>query len=200
MAVGPLVAAWLAARGSGDQGDTAEWLYAFGIAEALGVALTAILERIWTEGWRLGEDSARQVLGVSSGLPGEFLQDLLRQFGFEWLQQIAATVINGLARILGAGGTAASLTQQVRDFLDSIDNAKRIVQSELTRAINAAASAFYRFTGVQMVRWVTAHDARVCASCDANEASGAHSLGSPFPSGAVFPPQHPRCRCALMPA
>lgn len=200
MAIGPLVAAWLAARGAGDTGDTVEWLLAYGAGAALLEALRGVLDRIWTEGWRLGEDAARQVLGLSGSLPGQLLDDMLSRFGFEWLRQIVSTLIDGIARILSEGGPAATLERKIREFLENADNAKRIVQTEITRAVNAAASAFYRFFRVRMVRWVTEHDARVCPACAENEASGPHALGHPFPAGALFPPQHPRCRCALMPA
>ena len=76
----------------------------------------------------------------------------------------------------------------------------RIVQTEVTRGQAAGAAAIYRDAGVQRVEWVTAEDARVCDFCDANEAAGPVFLGQAFPSGAIQPPQHPRCRCALVPA
>jgi hypothetical protein len=50
-----------------------------------------------------------------------------------------------------------------------------------------------------MVEWVTAEDGRVCEFCDANEAAGPQFPGQTFPSGATQPPQHPRCRCAILP-
>jgi SPP1 gp7 family putative phage head morphogenesis protein len=195
-----LVAAWLAARGAGDVGDTVEWLYAYGVSAALVDALAALLERIWIEGWQLGEDAARQILSLSSSLPGQALEDLLRQLGYEWVAQIARTLIQGIAEILAKGGTQAELEAAIQAFLSNLDNAKRIVQTELTRAINAAATAFYRMAKIRLVRWLTEHDARVCPACDENEAAGPWPLGHPFPAGALFPPQHPRCRCALIPA
>lgn len=194
------MAAWLAARGSGSVPDTVEWLYAYGVDGALTDVLAALLERIWAEGWKLGEDAAWQVLGLSGSLPGQALLDLLNQLGYEWVAQIVRTLIEGIARVLAGGGTAAELEARLHAFLSNPDNAARIVQTELTRAINEAAARAYRQNGTHLVRWVTEHDDRVCPECDANEAAGPWPLGQPFPSGAITPPQHPRCRCALMPA
>lgn len=194
------MAAWLAARGSGDQADTLEWLYAYGLSAALTAPLMRVLIRVWTEGWELGEQSAFKVLGIGGKLADQLLQDVLSQFASGWAGEIVGTLMHGIAGILAAGGSAASLEQQIKGLLGNLDNAKRIVQTELTRAINAAASAFYRFSRVHLIRWVTEHDARVCPACAENEAAGPWPLGQPFPAGALFPPQHPRCRCALMPA
>ena len=83
--------------------------------------------------------------------------------------------------------------------LTSTISAAMIVQTEITRAMAAGAAEVYRLAGIQMVEWVTAKDADVCEFCDANEAAGPHFLGQTFPSGAIAPPQHPRCRCALIP-
>lgn len=200
MPLAVILAAFLAGPGGGDEAAIVEWLYSQGLDGILVTVLGDLLERIWREGWTLGQEAARQVLGLSGFLPGQLLEDLLNQLGYEWTQQIARTLVEGIARILSEGGSQAEIEAKLQAFLNNPDNAKRIVQTELTRAINAAAMAFYRAKRVRYVRWVTEHDARVCASCDANEAAGPWPLGHPFPSGAIAPPQHPRCRCALMPA
>lgn len=198
IAVGPLVLAWLAARAGG--AEDVEWLYYHGGGIALNTALSVLLEQIWAEGWRLGESAAAVVLGLADDLPSQVLEDLLNSLAYEWVGQIARTLLEGIARVLASGGTQAQLEAKLREFLSNEGNAKRIVQTELTRAINAAAAAYYRQHKITQVRWVTEHDANVCAECDANEAAGPWTLGTPFPSGAIAPPQHPRCRCALMPA
>lgn len=71
--------------------------------------------------------------------------------------------------------------------------------TEVTRAMQEAAMAHYRRTGIHVVSWITENDDRVCPACMANEEAGPHPLGVPFPSGAIAPPDHPRCRCALVP-
>ena len=194
------MALWLSSRAAGSQADAVEWLYYQGAGVTISAALAALLVRIWTEGWQLGEQSALAVLGGAGQLPAQALEDLLSRFAHAWTEQLTRTLLGGLGAILADGGTAGELERKIRQFLGNTDHAKRIVQTELTRAINVAAMAIYQALKVHMVRWVTEHDARVCPACAENEAAGAHPLGQPFPAGALFPPQHPRCRCALMPA
>lgn len=195
-----IIAAFLAGPGGGDTAAIVEWLYSQGLDTILVSVLSDLLERIWREGWQLGQEAARQVLGLSGYLPGQLLDDLLNSLGYDWTAQIARTLIEGIARILGEGGTQAAIEARLKAFLTDPVNAQRIVQTELTRAINAAAVALYQSKQVYLVRWLTEHDARVCPECDANQAAGPWPLGQPFPSGAIAPPQHPRCRCALIPA
>lgn len=51
---------------------------------------------------------------------------------------------------------------------------------------------------VKEVEWYTGIDERVCPICNSNHKKVV-AMGSPFPSGALHPPAHPRCRCDLLP-
>jgi uncharacterized protein with gpF-like domain len=99
-----------------------------------------------------------------------------------------------------AGMTAALLAGQLLASLGDLERAIRIAITEITRLMAMAALAVYQAAGHKHIRWVTEHDSRVCPACDANEAAGVWPLGVPFPSSASFPPQHPGCRCAIVPA
>lgn len=48
-------------------------------------------------------------------------------------------------------------------------------------------------------RWVPAPDMDACAECADDVLAGSVSAGSPFPTGHLFPPAHPGCRCDLDP-
>jgi len=47
-------------------------------------------------------------------------------------------------------------------------------------------------------RWVTKEDRRVCKICRRNEDEGWILASLPFPSGHLWPPAHPNCRCHIM--
>ena len=49
-----------------------------------------------------------------------------------------------------------------------------------------------------MKSWVTVGDLRVSKEiCQLNEAAGAIPIDQPFPSGHMFQPGHPNCRCTV---
>ena len=50
------------------------------------------------------------------------------------------------------------------------------------------------------VRWVADDRHASCADCDDNALEGQVAAGQPFPTGDVFAPAHPGCRCMLLPA
>ena len=152
---------------------------------------------LWANAWDLGVKSARGVTGYQGQPNNQAYQQMQLQYASQWTSQVISTILKGLAAILVAGGAGMALA--LSTLMLSLDRAARIAQSEVTRAMAAGAAEVYRLAGVQWVEWVTAEDARVCALCDANEAAGPVFLGQSFPSGAMAPPQHPRCRCALMP-
>ena len=60
-------------------------------------------------------------------------------------------------------------------------------------AVYRARLDAFRDAGVEYVRWVTQDDERVCDDCDDLD-------DQVFPIDEVPPPQHPRCRCYIVPA
>jgi SPP1 gp7 family putative phage head morphogenesis protein len=182
-----------------DIGVARAWLQAQGIGGTLGHALAGVLARLWAEGWNLGAEGAEEVSGSASNITPQALADLLSRYSAEWTNSIAASWLDRIAAVLAAGGTAAQLELALKATLASKDDAERIAITELIRAMAAAAYEVYRQAGIERVIWVTAEDASVCAECEANASAGPHWLGDPFPSGAISPPEHPRCRCALLP-
>jgi hypothetical protein len=194
------VAAWIAARGSGpgNKADAREWLNSQNIGELLSARLRPILLRLWADAWDAGVDSAEEVTGYTGGITAQPLQDLLNQYSFAWTNEIASTRLDRIAAILASGGTAEQITAQIKAVLSSEDGAKAVAMTEVTRAIGAATAEVYRLANVGRVRWVI-EDQNACELCKANAKAEPRYLGVPFPSGAAMPPQHVRCRCALIP-
>ena len=60
-------------------------------------------------------------------------------------------------------------------------------------AVYRARVDAFRTAGIENVMWVTQRDNRVCRECD-------DLNGEIFPIDAVPPPQHPHCRCYVLPA
>jgi SPP1 gp7 family putative phage head morphogenesis protein len=154
-----------------------------------------VLLEIWANAWELGIQSAKKTTGYQGSANNQAYQQMLARYQSQWVRQIVTTILKGIAALLVAGGTAAAIAA----LLVNVNSADMVAQTEVTRAMAAGAAEIYRLAGVQLVEWVTAEDDHVCPLCDANEAAGPQFPGQAFPSGAFQPPQHPRCRCALLP-
>lgn len=158
-----------------------------------------VLENLWSQAFNEGVQLAESLTGPVS-LDPMAKRDLIDEFGSQWVREIAKTRTDQIAAILAAGGTEASLTAAIEAVMNDPAAAELIARTEIARAFSAGASAVYAAAHVPEVLWLTSGDSRVCPHCAANEAAGPVSLGKPFPGGAIAPPQHPRCRCILIPA
>jgi len=101
--------------------------------------------------------------------------------------------------VLPARNSIGDLAAKLENVLDNPARAKMVAHTEMARAQSAATLESYGQTGVRERSWLGAGDAKECPVCDANEAQGAVPMGQPFTGGVLAPPQHPMCRCALMP-
>jgi hypothetical protein len=160
--------------------------------------LLPVLQQIWANAWELGVSSARHTTGYQGQPSQQAYQQMLNRYASQWIAQIIGTILKGISAILLAGG--AGIGAAIIALLSSATSAAMVVQTEITRAMAAGAAEVYQLAGVPMVEWVTDPDPpEPCPLCLGNEADGPHFLGQPFSSGAIQPPQHPRCRCALLP-
>ena len=114
---------------------------------------------------------------------------------------VRSTVLDAL----GADGADGMSWTQLRDALAenyafSAERAETIARTELARADVAGNMLAYRESGVvEKKRWLTAGDDAVSEDCQANADQGEIDLDEDFQSGADAPPEHPNCRCDLMP-
>jgi hypothetical protein len=144
---------------------------------------------MWTAAYAAGSDAAGGEHDENA------LTALLHQLGSTWIAQIVTTTVKILAKVLAAG---KATIEALREALSNAERSASIALTEVTRAMAEAARRVYAAAGVTRVRWVTEDDP--CPDCAANAAAGPWPLGVPFPSGAMVPPDHVHCRCAIVPA
>ncbi|MEU0818955.1 phage portal protein [Streptomyces mirabilis] len=199
--------------------DPVGWLTEHGVS--LGTALVFIRE-LHAEGYVIGERSATAVITGRASIdwstwkPGHAnaarlvrptgaangLETLLNDAGVT-IRSVAASRMDRLAQALSdalaRGDSADTLAGDLRDILDDPAWAEMVAVTEISRAVSAATLDIYRNNGISQVSWLVIADQRTCDPCIANEAAGPMPVGASFPSGASYPPQHPRCRCCLLP-
>jgi SPP1 gp7 family putative phage head morphogenesis protein len=199
--------------------DAAGWLTAHGVDL---IAALAFVNELHAEGYVIGERSAAAVMSGratvdwSTWKPGHAdaarlvaptgaangLETLLADAGIT-IRSVAATRMNKLAQALSdaltRGDSADTLAGTLRGILDDPAWAERVAVTEISRAVSVASLNTYRANGITQVSWLVSPDQRVCAVCITNESAGPIPAGANFPSGASAPPQHPSCRCSLLP-
>ena len=199
--------------------DAVGWLTAHGVNL---VAALVFIHQLHAEGYVIGERSAtavvsgRATVDWSTWKPGHAdaarlvhpagaangLETLLDDAGIT-IRSVAANRMDKLAQALSdalaAGDSVDTLARDLRDILDDEAWAERVAVTEISRAMSAATLNTYRANGISQVSWLVAADQRTCVLCINNESAGPIPIGANFPSGAVHPPQHPSCRCSLLP-
>lgn len=216
-----LVGRWLAAIGPHpDPTATVHTLGAVGADKQIATAIRHPLAGVYTEGWFIGDRSARSLLTGSppdwgvwtpgrSGAARRLLSEDGQSQGLDLLLGQADVVIKSiarnrlieLARVLAEGvdsgaGTEA-VTRDVRALLADPTHAQMVAQTELQRAQTAASIDRYSLAGVPTVRWLAFPGA--CPRCLANAEAEPVPVGEVFPSGDNGPPVHPSCRCEVIP-
>lgn len=93
------------------------------------------------------------------------------------------------------------LAKEIKEaYAFSADRAMLIARTETASADVMGNVIAYRESGVvKGKQWITAHDEKVTPDCAANGAQGVIDFDKAFSSGAMFPPDHPRCRCDVIP-
>ena len=152
-------------------------------------------EAYWS-GWKPG-DPASADFAESDAFRG-YLEDRSTA-----ISAMTDTRIAQLAQVIADGLAAGSSTDEVAAGLAAIlgDSAAAevVARTETLYAVSQAALARYAEEGVRRVDWlVSPSDA--CEACMDNGTAGSVPRGETFPSGSISPPEHPNCRCALMPA
>jgi hypothetical protein len=192
------VLAWRAYQaGPSSQATAKQWLQGQGSTQQIRAALASVLANLWTQAFTAGVMAALKLLGITVAL--QQMLDALARIRGDWLDEITDTRIDRIAEILARGGTAEEMADAITAVLGDEDAAHLIAITETNRAENAGRYETYRAARTSRVIWVT-HSGNPCHLCIANEASGPHHLGDPFPSGDIMPPAHPQCQCTLEPA
>lgn len=182
-----------AARAAGTAGNLTLARIGYAASFTVGVA---VRDRIATgslaAATRIEEESRRRIRvilarGIDAGLPADAVARQIRQEFTDW------------TRPPGARGR---LTPEERRLTY---RAQRIARTEIAEAWESTQYEVMARNGWQGRQWLTARDERVdggdpSGPCVQNEAAGVVAIDRPFPSGVYYPPQHPLCRCTVVPA
>lgn len=91
----------------------------------------------------------------------------------------------------------AKLLEKRYAFSDT--RAERIARTEMAFADVEGNMSAYKAAGVELKQWITAEDDKVSPECAMNGSQGPIPFNANFASGAFQPPEHPNCRCDVIP-
>jgi hypothetical protein len=106
-----------------------------------------------------------------------------------------ADIGNALATTIELGLDAERASILIGKHVASASRALTIAITEQNRAMSAATIQRYKDADLQKMEW---HVSDPCDKC-AQNAGAVVPIGTSFPTGATQPPQHPHCRCVLLP-
>ena len=187
-------------------------------------AVYTALVRLWTEAFIMGQLAAREAIQKAKELQKAGDTDYIDWDNWTPGDEVAAALVKppgALERLLNAGqarirgleretyneiGSALgesialglSSRQAARLIQTQVQSASRaltIAITETNRVASYAAMETYKEFGLEKHEWLPINPCDVCALND----GAVVNIGSPFPSGVIQPPQHPNCRCALIP-
>ena len=123
---------------------------------------------------------------------------LVTKMDDETKRRLAQTVGDAIKNKRGIPGLARDIKNEFADM--SRYRSQLIARTETANALSQASLDNMKDMGIEGKEWVTAGDDRVSPECRSNEGQGVIARDKAFSSGAMAPPQHPACRCALAPA
>lgn len=102
--------------------------------------------------------------------------------------------------IEGGDSTDDLVKRLKRSFAFSHDRARMIARTEIARADSEGALIGWAQSGVVNGKsWLTVGDDKVSKPCLHNQGVGVVALDWDYGDGVLAPPQHPNCRCAVLP-
>lgn len=150
-----------------------------------------------------------------------FLQSYSMRFSEKMFDVDAEAINNLVAKAQAEGWSVPDLRSAINETWEQNDKvrAETIARTETIRSSNAGAKEAMRLAGVQMIRWLTAQDGRVCRWCDplngkvieigdvyfregeeyiVYDAQGKeHRMAMKY-GDVGYPPLHPNCRCTIL--
>lgn len=123
---------------------------------------------------------------------------LVQGMNEETQKRLAHTISEGIKNKRGIPGLARDIKGTFADMTKH--RSELIARTETANALSEASLESMEAMGINGKEWVTAGDDRVSDECSGNEAEGVIPTDQAFSSGAMAPPEHPDCRCAVAPA
>jgi SPP1 gp7 family putative phage head morphogenesis protein len=104
-------------------------------------------------------------------------------------------------KAIKAGDSTTDLARRLRNaYAFSDERARMIARTEVARADSYGALLGWAASGVVTGKfWQTAEDDRVSKACVNNQLVGPVALDWDYGDGVMAPPEHPNCRCTLLP-
>ena len=134
---------------------------------------------------------------------------LVTRLDAETKDRLAKVISDGIANKRGPGGLATDIKRELGWMgrgkpsaikgLTQQGRAYMIARTETASALSQGSLDAMNDMGIEGKEWVTSGDDLVSDECQANEDQGVIAVNQAFVSGAMAPPQHPACRCALAP-
>lgn len=146
-----------------------------------------------------GRARAAEMVGMKRSADG----DLVPNPNAKWRiddstrEMLRGKVEEALTEGLSADELKASILE---DTAFSPERAESIARTEIAKADMAGTMEGYQASGLVAGKtWSTSQDDLVSEECQACEAAGVIGMNEDFPSGESFPPNHPNCRCTVLP-
>ena len=188
-------------------------------------ALESVIWWMWAEAYVLGDLAAQEwiahaketqkavdpkvIVDWSKWKPGDLAAALMlrRPRGFRQLLEQSGVLIRELSRTtlddigtaladsIELGLSAVQASKLIARHVASPSRALTIAITEQNRAMTAASMERYRAAEIEQVEWEVSDP---CDKCAQNQGVVV-TMGQSFPSGVTQPPQHPHCRCVLLP-
>jgi SPP1 gp7 family putative phage head morphogenesis protein len=182
------------------------------------------LVRLWTEAYVMGQLAAREAIQKTKELQKAGDTDYIDWDNWTPGDEVTAALVrppDALQRLIEAGGSrirgleketyneigsalgesialglsSRQASRLIQTHVQSASRALTIAITETNRVSSYAAMETYKEFGLEQHEWLPINPCDVCALND----GAVVNIGSPFPSGVTQPPQHPNCRCALIP-
>ena len=146
-----------------------------------------------------GRDRAAELIGMKRDDDG----NLVPNPNAKWrIDDSTREMLRGaVEKALTEGKSADELKADILESnAFSASRAETIARTEIAKADMAGTMTGYRASGlVAGKEWSTAQDDQVSEECEACERAGVIGLNDKFPSGEDAPPNHPNCRCTVLP-
>ena len=166
------------------------------VSKALDTAAMLDALRIDWAKWKPGNKPAAALLRQPRGL--QRLLDrrgiMLKGLNDTTVVRVGTVIANSLGRGLSAQQLAKLLRENIGRELSDPLRANTIAVTEMSRAMNVAATETYKDMGVEFTQWLALEP---CDACQENADSDPVPMGDAFPSGDFEPPAHPNCRCQI---
>lgn len=180
------------------------------VTEEMSQRLDSIIRKNVESGYLLGATQAHQLFRLEPTF------ELIDDGAVQWMNRHSARMVtkinqttrDELARTLTRGArmgeSVPKLAKRIRSEVLDMANitkgrAQLIANTELNEAMSEASLQTYKRLNIPGKSWSTVGDDRVSDECRSNQAAGIIPMNEAFPGGVQRPPQHPACRCTLVP-